>query len=480
MSLDFDTLTSMRKHHPAWRLLVADHAPLIINFLNRVYIRTNVRNLSQSELVSKLEDELFYLRETEGEERYPRPAADYLEEWAQNEKGWLRKFYPQGSDEPAFDITSATEKAIGWLESLVARSFVGTESRLMMVFELLRQMVEGAEADPEKRIAELKKKQQELEQEIERIKNGSLSRLSDTALRDRIQQVESTARELLRDFREVEHNFRRLDKAVRERIATWDGRKGELLEEILSERDAIADSDQGMSFQAFWNFLMSSSRQAELSAMLEQVLELQAIQELELDPRLKRIHYDWLEAGSHTQRTVAKLSHQLRRYLDDKAYLENRRIIDILQQIQGSALDLRQNQPKGTFMEVNEAAATITLPFERPMYSPPVKPIIAAEVVEADSSSISTEVLFDQFVVDRLQLERQIKGLLRSHDQVSLREIIQAYPLQQGLAELVTYLSIAAESRTALFDEEQPETILWQEEDGSKKCGTIPRIIFSR
>ncbi len=165
-------------------------------------------------------------------------------------------------------------------------------------------MIEGTEVDPEKRIIELQKKKREIDSEIDKIRNGDVSRMSDTALRDRIQQVESTARDLLRDFREVENNFRRLDKEVRERIALWDGRKGELLEEILCERDAISSSDQGRSFQAFWDFLMSLSRQAELTEMLTKVLEFDAVKELEIDPRLKRIHYDWLETSSHTQRTV--------------------------------------------------------------------------------------------------------------------------------------------------------------------------------
>ena len=218
MSLDYETLSSLKKVHPAWRLLDAVHAPLIVSFLNRVYISENVRNISQIELISKLEDELFYLREVEGEEKYPRSASEYLEEWAQNDKGWLRKFYPMGSDEPSFDITSATEKVIGWLESLTTRKFVGTESRPMMVFELLRQMIEGTEVDPEKRIIELQKKKREIDSEIDNIRNGDVSRMSDTALKDRIQQVESTARDLLRDFREVENNFRQLDKEVRERI----------------------------------------------------------------------------------------------------------------------------------------------------------------------------------------------------------------------------------------------------------------------
>jgi Protein of unknown function (DUF3375) len=479
MSLDYETLSSFKKVHPAWRLLDADHAPLIVSFLNRVYISENVRNISQIELISKLEDELFYLREVEGEEKYPRSASEYLEEWAQNDKGWLRKFYPVGSDEPSFDITSATEKVIGWLESLTTRKFIGTESRLMMVFELLRQMIEGTEVDPEKRIVELQKKKREIDSEIDNIRNGDVSRMSDTALRDRVQQVESTARDLLRDFREVENNFRQLDKEVRERIALWDGRKGELLEEILSERDAISSSDQGRSFQAFWDFLMSINRQAELTEMLTKVLGFDAVKELKIDPRLKRIHYDWLEASGHTQRTVAKLSHQLRRYLDDKAYLENKRIIDILQRIQATAIEVRDDMPEGSFMEVDESAATITLPFERPLFSPPVKPVIEADVVDADTSDINADVLFEQFVVDRLKLKSQIKKLLQQNEQVSLREVTKVYPVEKGLAELVAYFLIAAEEG-AVFDEERQEEISWLEQDSTRKYVHIPRIIFSR
>lgn len=479
MDLDFETLSSLKKTHPAWRLLVADHAPLIVSFLHRVFLSENVRDISQVELISKLEDELFYLREVEGEERFPRSAAEYIEEWAQDDKGWLRKFYPAGSDEPAYDITSTTEKAIGWLQGLTARKFVGTESRLMMVFDLLRQMIDGTEVDPDKRIIELQKKKREIDKEIDAIRDGHISRLSGTALRDRFQQVESTAMDLLRDFREVENNFRQLDKEVREKIATWDGRKGELLEEILKERDAISDSDQGRSFQAFWKFLMSFDHQAELTEMLSKVMGFEAIQELELDPRLKRIHYDWLEASNHTQRTVAKLSRQLRRFLDDKTYLENRRIIEILQDIQTAAIDVRDDLPEGVFMEVDETAVTVALPFERPPFSPPVKPIIEVEVEEADSSDINANALFDQFVVDRAKLEHRVNRMLQGSEQISLSELTKKYPVEKGVAELVTYFAIAAEGG-AVFDEEQQEEIIMQDEDSLEKRVEVPRVIFTR
>ena len=103
------------------------------------------------------------------------------------------------------------------------------------------------------------------------------------------------ARELLSDFREVDHNFRGLDRRVRERIPLWQGSKGALLEEIMGERDAISDSDQRRSFRVFWDFLMSSRRQGELSELFERVLALPLVIELKPDSRTRRVHYDWLE-----------------------------------------------------------------------------------------------------------------------------------------------------------------------------------------
>jgi hypothetical protein len=43
MILDFATLDAFRTHHPAWRLLRSEHAPLIASFLHRVFIVSNIR-----------------------------------------------------------------------------------------------------------------------------------------------------------------------------------------------------------------------------------------------------------------------------------------------------------------------------------------------------------------------------------------------------------------------------------------------------
>ncbi len=482
--LDFVTLDNLRTHHPAWRLLRSDHAPLVASFLYRVFVQPNVRLIAAADLAELLEDELYALRQQLGENAFPRSGLDYLNDWAAPDKGWLRKFYKPGTDEAQFDLTPATERAIAWLGQLNERQFIGTESRLLTLFDLLKQMSEGSETDPAKRIAELHKRRDEIDTEIARVIAGDVPLLDDTALKDRFQQFIQGAKDLLTDFREVEYNFRQLDRRVRERIALWDGSKGKLLEDIMGERDAIADSDQGKSFRAFWEFLLSSRRQEELTELLDRVLALPAVSDLNPDTRTRRIHYDWMEAGEHTQRTVAALSQQLRRFLDDQAWLENRRIMDILQSIESKALALREVPPEGVIMEMAEAKADIELAMERPLFTPTIKPIIANIALQVGDEDIDPSALFDQVVVDKARLTRHIRHALQDKAQITLSELVVSQPLQQGLAELVVYLQLGSETFTTVVDESTNEPIHWQALaiDGVRftRRTQLPRIIFTR
>jgi hypothetical protein len=490
--MDHATLSALRDRHPAWRLLASPHAPLVASFLHRVFVAPNVRVMSEADLAEALEDELFALREQSGPEAYPRDAHDYLNDWAAPDKGWLRKFYKPGTDEAQFDLTPATEKAIAWLAQLTERPFVGTESRLLTLLSLLEQISAGTEADPAKRLEDLHRKRDQIDAEIARVLSGDVPLLDDTAIKDRFLQFQQLARELLADFREVEHNFRMLDRKVREKIALWNGGKGALLDEIMGERDAIADSDQGRSFRAFWDFLMSSRRQEELSERLDQVLALPAVAALRPEPRIRRVHHDWLEAGEHTQRTVAQLSQQLRRFLDDRTFLENRRILDLLHGIEGKALALREEPPAGTVMHIDAMAADIELPLERPLFAPSVRPRLADIALVAGEDDIDTARLFDQNVVNKARLRAAVQRALRGQAQVTLRELLEAEPLQQGLAELVAYLELAhaaeggdnLQGLRALVDEAVEEPIRWQSRNAKGEAVTrvarLPRVIFTR
>nr|WP_241744232.1 DUF3375 domain-containing protein [Cellulosimicrobium arenosum] len=474
-----DDVETLRRSSAAWRLLRADTAPLVLSFLGTLFVEENVRAIPETELVARLDDHLFAIHRSAGtlgaEARYPRTPQAYVDHWAHPEQGWLRAWYPPGSAEPHYDATPAVEQAVRWVATLRGRAFVGTESRLNTVFELLRQLAVGTQTDPAERLRELEERRSRIDEEIAQVRAGRVDVLDAAAQRDRYQQLSQTAADLLSDFREVEANFRTLDRGLRERITGWDGAKGELLEEVVRSRSAIAESDQGRSFHAFYDFLLDRRRQEEFAALVDQVQALDAISTDDPRPapehrRLRRIHYDWLDAGERTQATVRTLSEQLRRFLDDQVWLENRRVMDILRGVEAKALAARDvaaapgaATPPG--MAIDAVAPEVVLPTERPLFAPRPSARVDSDHVEEGDEDFEVAALYDQVHVDPERLARTVRHALvslgRGTAAVSLGDVVRDAPLEHGLAELVTYLSLDDPRFVVVHDEEATDEVRW-------------------
>lgn len=479
--MNHDYLEKLKQTHPTLRLLVADNAPLIISFLFRIFIQPNQRSVPQSDLTTGLDDYLFHLRDIHGEGKYPRTARQYLEDWAGGMTPFLRKYYTDTSDEPEFDLTPATEKAVEWLQSLEERQFVGTESRLLTVFELLREIVRKTQQDPTERIAELERQKAEIDGEIDKIRSGVVEPYDPTRIKERFFQVEETARRLLSDFRQVEYNFRRLDRETRERIAISDKAKGSLLDEIFREQDVIWDSDQGKSFRAFWEFLMSAPRQAELVELLEAVYALEEIQSLAPDAFLAGIKFSLLDAGEKVYKTNNLLVEQLRKFLDDQAYLENRRIMDLVRGIEKRAVEIKDAQPpERAFAELDDFKPALDLVMSRGLFVPPKNPQIDDVEVIAGKADIDARALYRQSYVDEAQLRANIRMALQTRSQISLRQLIDEFPVRKGLAEVVTYLSLADRDDKALVADGETESLAVTTENDRTRQIELPKVIFTR
>jgi flagellar motility protein MotE (MotC chaperone) len=479
--VEYAAIDALRERHPAWRLLRAGNSTLILSFLGAFFVESNRGACPASELAAALDDHLYVLNTeipTEnGQERFPKDARSYLEDWAATDAAYLRRFYPTGDDEVHYEVTPAFEKAYAWVMSLKGRSFVGTESRLHTVVELLRQIVHGTEVEPDVRLTELRRRRDGLDAEIASVEAGVFAVLDATAVRDRYQQLSATARELLSDFREVEENFRLLDRAAREKIAAWDRSKGELLAELVGSRSEIAGSDQGRSFQSFYDFLLSESRQAELAELLAKVSTLDTI---EADHRIHGIHHDWSEAADRAQRTVRQISEQLRRFLDDQVWLENRRVLDLVRAVESVALELRDNPP--TFgLEVDQPGIEIALPFERPLYQPPAAVAVESQTPQA-TEDVDTDLLFAQTFVDQARLVEIIRTVLPESSLALLSDVVAMFPIEQGAAEIVGYLALNDEDVTVEMDDSD-ETLLEYSDPAAPdvtKRARLPKVTVRR
>ena len=177
---------------------------------------------------------------------------------------------------------------------------------------------------------------------------------------------------------------------------------------------------------------------------------------------------------------MARLSAHLRRFLDDQAFLENKRIMQLIQSVEGHAISLRCERLDGTWMTLESPKADINLPMERPLFTPPLRPALETSVTSGDESEVDPQALFNQIVVDRTRLQAAISRELRQRSQATLAQIIEAHPLQVGLAELVTYLALAGDDARASFDESQHQTIEWRDDDGTLRQARAPLIVFTR
>lgn len=479
--MDHDTISYLRATSPAWRLLRADTAPLALSVLGRIFIVENVRTMAETDLVSRVDDLLYAangaLSSEDGHAAYPRSARDYIDSWADPSQGWLRKFYPDGSSEAHYDATLDVEKAYSFVTGLQGRAFVGTESRLQTIVELLRVIVAGAEGDPDAQLNQLRRRREEIDAEIAKLAAGEAGPMDPVALLDRYQHFASTARELLSDFRAVEDNFRGLDRTIRADIAAWEGSKGELLDQIVGDRHAIADSDQGRSFQAFHDFLLSRARRDELTELLQRLVELETI---EVDPSLGRIHFDWLAAAERTQHTVRQLSEQLRRFLHDKVWLENRRVAELLRSVERSALALRDIRSPEVTMDIEGTSPDVLLPFERPLYAPPTFTGVDSAPVGPDDDRLDLGSLFGQVYIDTARLTATVRSALQHQEQVALDTLLTDHPPTQGIAELVGYLGLAEDDFDVVIDEHESREVVVADTDGRLRLVCLPRVLLVR
>ena len=131
-------------------------------------------------------------------------------------------------------------------------------------------------------------------------------------------------------------------------------------------------------------------------------------------------------------------------------------------------------------MELDDAAPKVVLPMDRPLFSPPLDSSVQDQLPEEAPEAIPTDALFGHEHVEKARLEANIRRALQTRSQISLSELVEDCPIEQGLSELVAYLTLAAEDETALIDDTQRQSLTWTDQaTGSRRQATLPLVIYS-
>jgi hypothetical protein len=474
--MNYEKALSLYRSDKTLQLLRAEHFPLLTGFFHLAFKQQDRISYAQNELQGLLADYLYAL-ESQHIHEYNQSPLEYLSRWAQ--QGYLRRYY-ETADEPVYELSPSTENALKWLEDLNKQQFIGTHSRLLQFFHLLQQIV-NTTSGPYERIQQLQADRDKIGKEIEQIQKGNYTKPSDTQIKENYFLAEETARRLLSDFRQVEENFRELDTQTRQTIVKSSLAKADLLDNVFEQQDHLWNTDQGKSFRAFWEFLMSEQMQDDLEKLLGKMNEIPAVQEIKKEQTVDRIKTNLVDAGDKVNRSNDGLIEQLRKFVEQKNLSESRHILHSIEEIENLLLEHNEAVSLWESLLNLDGLFKPLLIMERPLFTPPVNISFSKAEILDGMSEEDTNLLFEQFYVDIEELRSNIKHVLRSKSQVTLSELLDLYKPQRGLTEILTYMQIAANDKNHIINRSSQEELIVENIQGNTKYSLqVPLIIFNR
>jgi hypothetical protein len=461
---------------PAVKLLRADTSPAILSFFIKTFKAGRRVTIAEGELRGLLESHVETLSGI-GVQGFRENPTSYLDDWCAS--GYLKKYWPDGANEPVFELTSGSEKAIEWLESLRTASFVGTESRLQRIFDDLENIVQFATPDVMVRLKGLRDEIAQLEAQIFKIETtGEMTVFSSAQINERYQLVLATARQLLGDFRQLEDNFKDIGQEIAEHQTLPGSNRGSTVLRMLDAYQALRQSPQGESFYGFWRLLLTEDSRTRFTSTLKKVTELEGLdQELKNDPLLRDLISRLLMEGEKVFKSNERMATNLRKALEKARQQESKRILELIQEIQSLAIELRPNPPREPDFFDLEEFPPVWGTMSRGFWHPPESITLEGAVEEADGSfdAASLRRLSNLPQVQLRRLRKNVEECLSGSNVVSLAEVARLFPPEQGLIEILGYIIIADADRRHIVSEEETETI-----PINGKNWRLPFVLFSK
>ena len=475
---------------PAVHLIRMRNAHWVLPFLYQSFKTDNVFSIPEPTLVSILAEELrTHAEGTEdleeakiefGEDEESR-ARKYLLNWVQ--KRVLQDF-PDAEAVTHYQLSTHTEKVFQWLQSLEKRQFVGTESRFRFLFQTLREMVEYTQDNSAKRLEELKNKRAELDKEIKKLEMGHKPEIySNAQVQERLDWFTRLSYELLSDFREVEDNFKQIHRSIVEQHTKAEANKGAIVGFAFGAYDELRKSDQGKSFYAFWDFLISRNGQEEWRGMTDQLLQLLDDRNIGINRHfVQNLKSLLLQQGRSVYEANDKMAEKLSRIITEKEIARHRRLRQQIGSIKELVFQL-MNQENVPAWIPTTTPMPIRMQMERKLTLAPKQTPAAPKQPGNAPAKIEDTERFNRLLnvsnIDKKKLWEKVEQVLEKRQTATLAEIIESAGLEHGVGEVVTYFSFLKDKATRV--QAMPEiTELIPLNKAKTQFVEIPYLLFSR
>jgi hypothetical protein len=487
-----NTIDRLFQQANALQLLRDNKAVMILDFLQSAY-SDGRKSIGQEELTNLLadyldqthdEDSLDELESTEPNanlfDKFRNRAKALLRDWESRDKRYLRgDNNAEGRYE--YSLTEHVTRAWQWLDNLEQKEFAGARSRLDDIFEKIKRVVENSrEKTDAERIEELEEKQVFLKQEITDIRAGKAPYRPFDAVRvqEEYDGLLEQLRALSTDFKVVESNFERIRTDILRRQAAQEGTKGALLGNMLDARDELDRTAQGVSFNAFFEELRDPMRQKQFADNVQALIEVLEIHQIPHpnDRLMTRLHKHLLEEAKPVLEANRRIADRISRLVTENATHDRKLLKERIAAIKAAVLSpelLSQPiDPTAIVWEIDTDRADIQLPLERTLRTHQEEGSVRFSMPQAMTESRPDfELESEELIAQRLQA--QITAALDEFGQMTLAELVKKHPVSEGLAEVLTYLSIVAQPDNSHFIQTDQEDLLPMEAEKQLKGARV-------
>lgn len=482
---ELENIQRILQDSPSVHLLKLRKLDFVVSFLYTTFDKNRTTIVSDN-LHRSLEDYLNEFEVDEDEENDIQvfdsnelKAKKYIKKWT--DSGFLSNYYDNDGN-IVYQLSPYTIKTLNWLETLKKKEFIGTESKFKDIFNQLEKLVESTDENVDKRIKNLEKRKAEIEEQIQDLKMGKeVKTLEDYEIIPRFDRLNTTARELLLDFKEVEDNFKKITNEIYQKHLDQSLSKSDVLDFTFDSLDKLKQSHQGKSFYAFWEFLINRSLQEQWEELTEELYAKLGEKGIKSDDTfLKGMKKHLFISGKKVYDANDKMAEKLSRIIREGNTSDKVLVKNLIQNIKKNLSIISQGNIKPKASLVLETAIEINLPFERKLtYHKKENYSYQTKIEKADNNFTQTEDFRDivnRKIINKEKLKSNITNVLSKTNQSTLVEIINSTGgITQGLPELFGYFEVL-EDFTHNFNNEHATTIFFDKEN--KKSIQVPEIII--
>ena len=450
----------MFEESPALRLMRGRLGSFVVGFFFKTFKKWGSSEASEEELIATLSEHIEQVRELEDFDAPKRLPQDYLDEWCDEEHRYMTKTYDEDREEYVFRLTRHSEKALSWLQDLLSmqqRGYATTESRFNRILVEMESLSQGVNADPEARIKDLSRKRDEIDEEILRIREtGEAPIFGEDVIRDQVYDLSDLVEHFLSDFRAIEEFFKDHAREISKLYAQGDASKGDIVEHVLDADEELRNCDQGKSYFGFRTMMTNPTLARQFRNLAGQTSDI--ARRRGLDPNKTFISLSerlFGEAGS-AHGAYGRISRKLRQVVGDHVGGGGRQVRKTLSQIRKSAYLLREDPPVDWDFEIDirpQFFGLMESDFWEPKSVEAFAPIAKAE--SDDNEWINKILNSVGEPLDINKFRERVDLALQDAEKISLTEMVDKYPLERGVVDVVCYRVVAGEdNRHDILDNE--------------------------